>query len=199
MPFFRSGQDDRWNHNIHYQRLVLREIPDDARRALDVGCGEGLLARALRQGVPEVVGIDRDAASIALARTAGSDVEYVHDNVLSHPFAPGSFDLVASIAVLHHMDTAAGLKRMADLLAPGGRLVVVGHARSRLPRDLGWELAGAVLTRTIKLRRRYWEHSAPIAEPRETYAEVRAVAERVLPGVRYRRLALWRYLLVWTK
>jgi len=35
----------RWNHNIHYHRRILGAIPENAQRALDVGCGEGMLAR----------------------------------------------------------------------------------------------------------------------------------------------------------
>ncbi len=34
----------RWNHNIHYYRLILDAVPTGARSALDVGCGNGLLA-----------------------------------------------------------------------------------------------------------------------------------------------------------
>jgi 2-polyprenyl-3-methyl-5-hydroxy-6-metoxy-1,4-benzoquinol methylase len=38
--------EKRW-HNIHYHRLILRAVPAGARRGLDVGCGEGTLAREL--------------------------------------------------------------------------------------------------------------------------------------------------------
>lgn len=51
-----------WNHNTHYYRHVLRALPSGARAALDVGTGHGLLARDLRERVPEVVAIDQDAA-----------------------------------------------------------------------------------------------------------------------------------------
>ncbi|WP_243730629.1 methionine biosynthesis protein MetW [Nesterenkonia salmonea] len=34
----------RWNHNIHYHRLILDAVPAGARCALDVGCGNGLLS-----------------------------------------------------------------------------------------------------------------------------------------------------------
>ncbi len=57
-----------WNHNIHYHGLVLRAIPPGARRALDVGCGEGTLTRQAAHPHPHVTAIDADHASIALAR-----------------------------------------------------------------------------------------------------------------------------------
>lgn len=191
----------RWNHNIHYHPLVLAAVPPGARTALDVGCGEGMLARDLRAVVPSVTGIDLDGPSIALARAADGDgVEYVEGDFLTHPFPPGSFDVVASIAVLHHVDTAAGLERMRELLRPGGVLVVVGLPRTRLPHDIPYELAGAVAHRWYRVRRGYWQHSAPTAwPPPDTFAQVRRTAERVLPGVRARRHVLWRYSLLWTK
>jgi 2-polyprenyl-3-methyl-5-hydroxy-6-metoxy-1,4-benzoquinol methylase len=186
----------RWNHNIHYQRLVLDRIPPDARRALDVGCGEGILARALRKRIDTVVGIDKDRGSIDRARDAGGDIEYVDADFLTYDAEP--FDLVASIAAIHHVETAAGLRKCASLLRPGGRLVVIGCAKRQLPRDLPWEVAGALKTRTLKMKHTYWEHASPIAEPRLTHAQTRQIVRDVLPGASYRQLVLWRYLLDWT-
>jgi 2-polyprenyl-3-methyl-5-hydroxy-6-metoxy-1,4-benzoquinol methylase len=96
--------------------MILEAIPPGAHRALDVGCGEGSLCRALRERVPHVVGIDVDANSIALARSAGGDIEYLQADFLAQSFVPESFDLIASVATLHHMNTDAALARMCDLL-----------------------------------------------------------------------------------
>jgi SAM-dependent methyltransferase len=192
----------RWNHNVHYHPLVLAAVPPGCRTALDVGCGEGMLTRELRAVVPSVTGIDPDGPSIELARTLsnGAGIGYVHADVLAHPFDPGSFDMVASIAALHHMDTAAGLSRMRELLRPGGVLAVVGLPRPRLPHDLPYELAGVVAHRWYRTRRGYREHSAPtVWPPPDTFAQVRVTARRLLPGARVRRHVLWRYSLLWTK
>ena len=59
----------RWNHNIHYYLLVLAVVPPGCQRVLDVGCGEGMLARQLADLVPHVSGVDADARSIDLARS----------------------------------------------------------------------------------------------------------------------------------
>lgn len=186
---------ERWNHNIHYQRLVLDRIPAGTTRALDVGCGEGFLTRALRERVPTVVGIDRHGPSIAAARAHCGDVDYLEADVL-HADLP-TFDVVTSIAAVHHLDTAQALDRLRELTAPGGRLIVIGCARRSLPHDLPWEIAGAVQTRVLKLRHSYWQHSAPIVDPPLTNPETRRVARTVLPDARYRQLAMWRYLLDW--
>lgn len=120
----------RWNHNIHYHPVILAALPEGCQSALEVGCGEGILTRQLREQVRQVVGIDLDERSIRLAEhtTPARDIQYVIGDVLTHPFAAGSFQAVASVATLHHLDAEAGLLRMADLVAPGGALIVLGLA-----------------------------------------------------------------------
>jgi SAM-dependent methyltransferase len=197
-----STRPPRWNHNLHYHRVILAAVPDGARRSLDVGCGVGMLARDLRRVVPHVTAIDRDAASIEEARREhdGAGIDYVLGDFMTHPFAPGSFDHIASIAALHHMDAGAALERMRSLLAPGGTLAIVGLARPRYPADLPFAIAGTVGHRVLRLRNGYWEDSAPrLWPPPDSFGETRRLARGALPGARYRRRLLWRYSLVWTK
>ncbi|WP_226362749.1 methyltransferase domain-containing protein [Pseudonocardia sp. ICBG1142] len=59
----------RWNHNIHYHRLVLDAVPRGAQTALDVGTGNGLLAADLVHRVPQVVAIDLDPTVLRSARS----------------------------------------------------------------------------------------------------------------------------------
>ena len=193
---------DRWNHNIQYGLELLGLVPTSAADALDVGCGEGWMVRQLRQRVDHVVGLDPDGACLDLARQFGETdgVEYLDGELLSYPFEPSSFDFISCIAVLHHMDEAAGMRRMADLLRPGGTLAIVGLARSSPPIDLPWDLAGAVATRVHKLRKRYWETPAPKSwPPPNSYREIRAISGAALPGRTFRRRALWRYVIIWTR
>lgn len=192
-----------WNHNLHYHPLILAAAPAHCARALDVGCGDGVLTRQLRSVSERVVGIDLDSPSIDLARAQGGEgVEYVLGNFFEHQLEPAGFDLVVSVAALHHMDAEAGLTRMSYLVRPGGTLVVVGLAQSRQFRDFALDVAGMVATRvhTHILQKRYWEHNAPtVWPPPLSYAELRAIAARLLPGVKYRRHVLWRYSLVWIR
>ncbi|EFL22392.1 putative methyltransferase [Streptomyces himastatinicus ATCC 53653] len=189
----------RWNHNIHYHHRILRAVPDGARHALDVGCGEGMLARELRRTVPHVTGIDLHEPSIDQARAHPGDIDYVLGDFLTHPFEPASFEVIASVATLHHMDAATGLARMRDLLRPGGVLAVVGLARNT-PRDLPYVLAGVAVGTAHRAVKGQWQHPSPIVwPPPVTYRQMRALAAEVLPGARYRRHALFRYSLVWHK
>jgi SAM-dependent methyltransferase len=196
-----SERDRRWNHNIHYYPLVLAAVPPGCQRALEVGCGEGMLARQLACRVSHVVGIDQDSATIELARRQGPDgpVEFVCGDFLTHPFPLASFGLITCVAALHHMDAAAALARMGQLLMAGGTLVIVGLARSRPP-DLPWEAAAVIANLGHRVTKGYWEHPSPtVWPPPHTYHQIRALAGETLPGVRFRRHLLWRYSLVWAK
>jgi SAM-dependent methyltransferase len=196
-----GGQTGHWNHNIHYFPLVLAAVPSGCRRALDVGCGEGMLARQLGDRIAHVVGIDKDAASIEAARDQSPDgqAEFVCGDFLSHQFPPASFGLVACVAALHHMDPEAGLVRMSELLAPGGSLVIVGCARSG-PVGLLVDVAAIIPNRVHMAAKGYWQHPSPVVwPPLHSYRQIRSLATRMLPGVQYRRHLLWRYSLVWVK
>ena len=189
---------DRWNSNLYVFDKVLSSIPDGARRALDVGCGEGETARRLRRRVDHVTGIDPHVPSIDAARAHGDDIEYVVGDVLTHPIDGAPFDVVTMVAALHHMDMVAGLTRLRELVAPGGLLLVVGLARHRIPADLPYDVVSAVALRAIRRGRKEWHTTAPIIwPPPVTYPEAQRIAEQVLPGVEYRRHLLWRYTLTW--
>ena len=56
-----------WNHNVHYQPVILRAVPPRCGPALDVGCGDGMLACRLAERCTEVTGIDRDDRMMAWA------------------------------------------------------------------------------------------------------------------------------------
>ena len=209
-----SRLHEPWNHNLHYHRVIIDVIAPDCQRALDIGCGQGALTRRLWPLVPEVTGIDRDERSIALARSRAQarfpDIGYVHAEFLAESVKPGSFDLVTAVASLHHMDAEAALRKMADVLRPGGVLVVIGLARDRslagaaliVPAVIGnWthRAADALNRRANAVQSEVRYQSPVIWPPPLTYRQMRQLAERVLPGVRYRRHLYWRYSLVWRK
>ena len=198
-PMAEPGE---WNHNIHYHELVLSAVPAGARRGLDVGCDDGPLARKLHSVMPEICAIDADGPSIDAARRhdGGTGIEYVHADFLGHEFAPASFDLISSVAALHHMDAAAGLQRMRELLRPGGTLVVIGCARRGGLADVPAELGSIVLHQTLARRRTWAESAAPVKWPPPlTYAQMRRLSATVLPGCSFRRRLLSRYSLIWAK
>lgn len=197
-----QGEGDLWNHNLHYHPVVISAVPAGCERALDVGCGEGTLTRQLRRIVPGVTGIDLDQPSIDLARAhrEANGIRYLLGDFLSYPFEPGSFDFIASVAALHHMDAASALARMSALLRPGGVLAVIGLARPRYPADLPADVAGLIAHRYHLRKRSLWNHPSPtVWPPPDTFKSTRTLAAKALPGVRYRHHLLWRYSLIWVK
>ena len=189
---------ERWNSNIHAFEQLLERVPAGATRGLDVGCGEGEMARRLRRRVEHVTAIDPHEPSITEARSFGDDIDYSVDDLDSAALEPASFDVVSAVAVLHHMDHRAGLLRLASLVAPGGVLLVVGLARSRSLPEYARDAIDAVAIRRYTFTRRVWETPAPkIWPPPVSYTEAQRLSEEALPGVEYRRVPFFRYTLAW--
>ncbi|MEV3873978.1 methyltransferase domain-containing protein [Streptomyces sp. NPDC049906] len=110
-------------------RSWLVERLPEGRRALDVGCGSGNNCVLLAERYDEVVGVDisRRMLDLAAAKPSRVPVSYQHRSALElSPAVDGTFDLVLSVNSVFHLGPAATvLPRLRDLVAPGGRLVVI--------------------------------------------------------------------------
>jgi len=116
--FARDPRGDSWNPRFNLPRF-LELLPPRGRRALDLGCGEGRLARALAARGYAVVGVDSSAAMVA---AASETVEAVVADAGSLPFDDGAFDLVAAFMSLHDMDDLDNaVRETARVLEPRGR------------------------------------------------------------------------------
>ncbi|MFN8195974.1 MAG: class I SAM-dependent methyltransferase [Nocardioidaceae bacterium] len=195
-----------WVHNDHFHGWVLRHLPERRRRALDVGCGRGGLLLRLAPRFDDVLGTDVDDEMRSVA--AGRLARHPHARVSAEQLSDlaGPFDLVTMVASLHHLDTAAALREVSRLLAPGGRLLVVGLVRCETPLDWAWDAACLVSNPVIGLvkhpraaRGAAAGPAVPVQDPEETLAELRALFEDSLPGARLRRRIGFRYTAAWTK
>jgi SAM-dependent methyltransferase len=112
-----------------------------ARSVLDIGCGEGQVARlaAGLLGVERVVGIDPTGAQLAVARERGGGVSYSQGVAASLPFPTASFDAAVACLVFEHIDDAdAAIAEVGRVLAPGGRfLFFLNHPLLQTPGS-GW-------------------------------------------------------------
>jgi SAM-dependent methyltransferase len=191
--------DPYWNHNVHYHRVVLEAVPYGCERALDIGCGDGLLARKLTGHATSVTGIDRSPEMIRLAREAGGGPVFVEDDVMT--WQGGDYDFISCVAVIHHMAFEAAVTRMAGMLRPGGTLVIIGLADNAGPADLAVSGLGLPVSWFHRLLKggRGGPKGMPIMDSHMTWAEVRQATGRLLPEARFRRRLLWRYSIVWQR
>ncbi|AHC26641.1 MULTISPECIES: class I SAM-dependent methyltransferase [Mycobacteriaceae] len=196
-----AATDDYWNHNTAYHPWLLTLARRDGH-ALDVGCGDGLLAQRLATVSRAVTALDPDQAAITRARDRiGTGTRVSVQNCSFDDFDSGGdrFDLITFVASLHHMDLCTTLQRARGLLAPGGTIAVVGLSANT---SVGDWLISALCLPAVRLGSR-WHREHPdigvvVADPRESLTEIRRVACDVLPGVTIRRALYYRYLLRWT-
>jgi SAM-dependent methyltransferase len=97
------------------------------RRALEAGCGTGYLSHLLQRerGWP-IVPLDLSGEGLRHARQFGVELP-VQADIMSLPFATGSFDLVLSLDVLVHLprgEERTAIREMARVAAPGGLIVL---------------------------------------------------------------------------
>jgi SAM-dependent methyltransferase len=92
------------------------------RDLLDVGCGTGITSRQFQAAGCRVLGVDVDERMAAYARRTGVEVEV-------SPFetwdpAGRRFDAVVAGMTWHWIDPAAGARKAAEVLRPGGRFAI---------------------------------------------------------------------------
>ena len=129
---------DAWTEVVRSGGIESRRLGTDAamldalarlapRRVLDVGCGEGWLARALGAAGAEVVGVDGSEALIRRARELGGGRFEVasYEELCRNPDLPGgSYDAAVCNFSLLGEEPAPLLRSLAGRLAPGGRLLI---------------------------------------------------------------------------
>lgn len=209
--------DNGWTHNNHYHEFVLRHVPSDCSKALEIGCGTGALSRRLAERSQHVEALDLSAEMIRVARARSAhlqNLEYRCVDVMSADLPSENFDCVATIATLHHLPLPEALLKLKQSVKPGGALPVVDlfePVRSLLKlagvRDGLLNLAAMGVSGSLRLihngrlkppnevRAAWEEHGKTDSHP--TLQEVRALCGLMLPDAQVRQHLLWRYSIVW--
>lgn len=164
---YTDGADPEYEEQI--LPLVDRHLAG-AGRVLDVGCGEGQVARRVGAlGAELVVGVDPTAAQLAVARARGGGPQYARAVAGALPWTDRAFDAVVVCLVLEHIDPfEPAVAEIARVLTPGGRFVLLlNHPLLQTP-DSGFVI-------DHELGEEYWRLGPYLRDDR--------AMEEVAPGI----------------
>jgi len=162
------------------------------KRAVDVGCGGGILAEALAQRGARVKGIDLADKPLKVAQLhlAESKLAIDYEKVSAEDLAarePASYDIVACMEVLEHVpDPASTVRACAALAKPGGKLFFA--TLNRNPKSYLFAIIGAEYV--LRLLPRGTHDYAKFIRPSELahFCRDAGLEPKVLTGMTYNPL-----------
>lgn len=111
--------------------LCIRDhLPHCPSVGVDVGCGTGRYTERLYQELPAgtriiAADVNRDMLHVLSERTAARRCIWpAQARAEALPFQPASFDWATTFNAVHHFDLPCFLRHMAEILRPGGKLVI---------------------------------------------------------------------------
>jgi 2-polyprenyl-6-hydroxyphenyl methylase/3-demethylubiquinone-9 3-methyltransferase len=137
-------------HQINPLRLewINARAPLAGRKAIDVGCGGGILSDAMARKGAQVLGIDLAGKPLKVAMLHAMEAEtpnIEYREVATEALAaemPGAFDVLTCMEMLEHVpDPAAIVKACAALVKPGGSLFF--STINRNPKSFLFAIVGA--------------------------------------------------------
>ena len=133
---FTDGADPEYEEQI--VPLMVEHLAGSSR-VLDVGTGEGQLARLAGRTAELVVGVDPTVAQLVAARARAGTPVYVRGAAASLPFPDARFDAVVACLVFEHIeDYREAIAEVARVLEPGGTfLFFLNHPLLQTPNS-GW-------------------------------------------------------------
>ena len=171
-------------HRLNPVRLgyLAGRVTLKGARALDVGCGGGLLAEALALSGADTTGADLAPAALQVARLhaleSGVRVRYVETAAEELAVTEaGSFDVVCCMEMLEHVpDPASVITALAALVRPGGSVFL--STLNRTPKAFGLAIVGAEYL--LRLLPRGTHEYSRFLRPSEMAAMARAAGLELL-------------------
>jgi SAM-dependent methyltransferase len=139
------GHDAYW----YYREAFFDLLPPPGDRTIELGCGEGRVARDLSERGHRVIGVEPSRTLVRHARDADAAGSYVVADGAAVPCTTGTFDLVVAYNSLQVVSDMRGtVQESARLLRPGGHLcATVSHPAMDLGRFVQ---SGPEMTFTIR-------------------------------------------------
>ena len=136
-------------HDINPLRLdwIRQHVKLAGCRALDIGCGGGILAESMAAANASVTGIDMADGPLSVARLhlheSGSDIDYRQSTAEDLAAAEaGKYDVVTCLEMLEHVpDPSQVIRSCAELVKPGGH--VFFSTINRNPKSFLFAIVGA--------------------------------------------------------
>jgi 2-polyprenyl-6-hydroxyphenyl methylase/3-demethylubiquinone-9 3-methyltransferase len=136
-------------HDINPLRLdwIRQHVGLRGTRALDIGCGGGILTESMAAAGATVTGIDMAEGPLAVARLhqveSGAEVDYLRSTAEDLAASDaGAFDVVTCLEMLEHVpDPSQVIQACAELVRPGGH--VFFSTINRNPKSFIFAIVGA--------------------------------------------------------
>ncbi|HOC91791.1 MAG TPA: class I SAM-dependent methyltransferase [bacterium] len=125
---------------FHNNDFFLSWMPRNRNRALDIGCGSGIMASALAGSFVEVVGVDISQAMLDIAKRLRNlpNIRYLKLDAVELPEGE-KYDYIVSRTTFHHIDDIPSLlRRLQKMLNPEGRIVILDCAWKENVRHQAW-------------------------------------------------------------
>jgi 2-polyprenyl-3-methyl-5-hydroxy-6-metoxy-1,4-benzoquinol methylase len=201
---------DKWDHNQQYQKYLLKNIPKNACRILDVGCGTGELTKKLAGYAAEIIGIDVSENMINEAEKRNHDEKIHYIKTSAEDYlreTEKQFDAIISSAALHHMNEEEILKSMKTRLARDGRIVILDLVKTETIMEWILAIIAALLNpfvmlimrgrlRVSKEEKEAWTGHFQY-DSYLTIHEAEAVVKKSLGKGKVKRHLFWRYSIVY--
>lgn len=122
-------EENLWNLYLDrpmIEKFLGEPLPDT--QVLDYGCGSGLLTRWLKDKMLDVRGVDFSRNLINIAKQENPDITFNLSDIISTPYATGTFDIIISGLVLHYVqDLDTVFTEVARILNTNGILIFTMH------------------------------------------------------------------------
>jgi SAM-dependent methyltransferase len=202
----------RWNHNNHYHKFLLQQLPGYCESILDLGCGTGAFSRLLAKRCHRVVALDLSPQMITIAKQHSQNypnIDFQVADILQWEFPIKQFDAIVSIATFHHLPLENLLPSLKNALKPGGKLLILDLIQPEtildrlsdviaVPLNWIWQiLKNRNIKQSPEAKAAWQEHFR--TDKFLTLSQARQIYSKSCSGTKIRKHLFWRYSAVWEK